>query len=150
MQQSPRSPRPAPALDLASERESGARRRPLLAHHEAGELAGLFKLFASDTRLKLLHALSRTGELCVTELASEVGMKPQAVSNQLQRLVDRRVLGCSRRGTSVYYQIIDPCVAGLLEYGLCLNDDARMRSGTASASGARRRQRRPPGGRAGR
>ena len=51
----------------------------------------LFKMLASDTRLRLLHALSRSNELCVTELADAVGMKPQAVSNQLQRLIDREI-----------------------------------------------------------
>jgi Bacterial regulatory protein, arsR family len=37
--------------------------------------------FSGGTRLRLLHALAQSGELCVGELADAVAMKPQAVSN---------------------------------------------------------------------
>jgi DNA-binding transcriptional ArsR family regulator len=80
----------------------------------------LFKVFASDSRLRLLHALVREGELCVTDLARAVEMKPQAVSNQLQRLVDRGILQARREGVNIYYQVADPCVRVLLERGVCL------------------------------
>jgi DNA-binding transcriptional ArsR family regulator len=88
---------------------------------------GVFKVLANDTRLRLLHALVRSGELCVTELAAAVAMKPQAVSNQLQRLVDRGILGSRRRGTSILYRIVDPCITSLLDLGLCLTEDAETR-----------------------
>jgi DNA-binding transcriptional ArsR family regulator len=94
--------------------------RPLISHDQAAELMRLFKVFASDTRLRLLHALVRGGELCVTDLANTVEMKPQAVSNQLQRLVDRGMVAAHRRGSHIYYRIVDPCVPVLLERGLCL------------------------------
>lgn len=94
--------------------------RALLSPQQAEELMRLFKIFASDTRLRLLHALVRQGELCVTDLAIAVEMKPQAVSNQLQRLVDRGILGSRRDGNNVYYTVVDPCVPVLLERGLCL------------------------------
>ena len=87
----------------------------------------LFKVLANDTRLRLLHALVRNGELCVTDLARAVGMTPQAVSNQLQRLIDRGILAAQRNGNSVHYRIVDPCVTNLLDYGLCLTEDARTR-----------------------
>ncbi len=103
--------------------------RPLISPAEAAELMSLFKMLASDTRLRLLHALSRSDELCVTELADAVGMKPQAVSNQLQRLVDREILGSRRNGSNIYYRIVDPCVPSLLDRGLCLLEDARERKG---------------------
>lgn len=79
--------------------------RPLLAPAEAGRLAATFKVLANDHRLRLLHALARAGELCVTDLADAVGMRPQAVSNQLQRLVDRQIVAARRDGNRVYYQI---------------------------------------------
>ena len=66
--------------------------RPLLSDEEAAALMRLFKVFSSDTRLRLLHALVRDEELCVSELADALGMRPQTVSNQLQRLVDRGIL----------------------------------------------------------
>lgn len=101
--------------------------RPLLSGPQAQGLTALFKVLASPTRLRLLHALARAGELCVTDLAETVGMKPQAVSNQLQRLVDRGILGCRRDGNRVRYRLVDPCVPGLLDEGLCLAEDAARR-----------------------
>jgi DNA-binding transcriptional ArsR family regulator len=94
--------------------------RPLINDRQAAALMRLFKVFSNDTRLRLLHALVREQELCVSDLAEALGMKPQAVSNQLQRLVDRRIVGSRRDGVNIYYRIIDPCVAVLLERGLCL------------------------------
>jgi ArsR family transcriptional regulator, lead/cadmium/zinc/bismuth-responsive transcriptional repressor len=73
--------------------------------------------------LRLLHALVSHGELCVTGLSDVLGMKPQAVSNQLQRLLDRRILASRRQGNSVYYRIVNACVTDLLDRGLCLVED---------------------------
>jgi DNA-binding transcriptional ArsR family regulator len=101
------------------------KKRPLIDLDQAGELEALFKVLANDTRLRLLHALARADELCVSELAEVVEMKPQAVSNQLQRLVDRGILGSRRSGSNVLYRIIDPCVTNLLDQGLCLLEDAK-------------------------
>lgn len=106
----------------------GVQRRPLIRPAEAAGLMALFKVLANDTRLRLLHALVRAGELCVTELAEAVAMTPQAVSNQLQRLVDRDILGARRNGNNVYYRIVDPCVPKLLDHGLCLIEEARARA----------------------
>jgi ArsR family transcriptional regulator, lead/cadmium/zinc/bismuth-responsive transcriptional repressor len=106
--------------------------RPLLDAEEADDLAAVFKVLANDSRLRLLHALERSGEICVTDLATAVDMTPQAVSNQLQRLVDRGILAARRRGNNVFYRILDPCLPSLLEVGLCLTEDARATSqGTA-------------------
>ena len=96
--------------------------RDLVSLDEAGRLARLFKIFANETRLRLLHALVRDEELCVGDLANALAMKPQAVSNQLQRLADRGILASRRDGTSIYYRIVDPCVPVLLERGLCLTE----------------------------
>lgn len=101
--------------------------RPLLTLKQANKVAGIFKILANDTRLRLLHALIQKGELCVTELATSVDMKTQAISNQLQRLTAQGILGSRRNGNNIYYQIIDPCVANLLDQGLCLTEDAQER-----------------------
>ena len=108
--------------------------RPPISDRQAWELMGLFKVLANDTRLRLLHALAKEGQLCVTELAERVGMKPQAVSNQLQRLVDRCILAARRNGNNIYYTIVDPCVTSLLDLGICLIEDSRERSATRYAT----------------
>lgn len=96
---------------------------PLLTADQAAGLAALFKILGNDTRLRLLHALHRGGEVRVIDLAAEVGMTQQSVSNQLQRLLDRGILKSRRAGTSVYYRIADPCVPALLQAGICLVED---------------------------
>jgi DNA-binding transcriptional ArsR family regulator len=53
--------------------------RPLITNEQAAGLMDLFKVLANDTRLRLLHALARSGELCVGDLAEAVAMKPQTV-----------------------------------------------------------------------
>jgi DNA-binding transcriptional ArsR family regulator len=103
--------------------------RRLLSNGSAADLSGLFKVLANDTRLRLLHALVRDGELCVSELCRQVQMKPQAVSNQLQRLADWGIVDSRRDGLQVFYRITDPCVPALLDRGLCLLADARERRG---------------------
>jgi DNA-binding transcriptional ArsR family regulator len=102
------------------------RQRPLITPGQAADLMGVFKVLANDTRLRLLHALARADELSVGDLAKVVAMKPQAVSNQLQRLADRGIVGSRRDGTSILYRIVDPCVVRLLDYGLCLSEDAEV------------------------
>ena len=98
--------------------------RELLTPQQASELRGTFKVLASETRLRLLHALERSGELRVTDLAGAVNMAPQAVSNQLQRMADRGIVAARREGSSIIYRIADPCVTALLELGLCQAEDA--------------------------
>ena len=99
--------------------------RPPLDPDEASGIAALFKVLANDTRLRLLHALARGGEVRVSDLATQIGMTQQAVSNQLQRLVDQRIVATRRDGNNVYYRIVDACVPALLELGWCLLDTTR-------------------------
>jgi DNA-binding transcriptional ArsR family regulator len=109
--------------------KASLRDRPLLTPIQAGGLAAVFKVLANDTRLRLLHALMRADELCVTDLAASIGMRPQAVSNQLQRLSDLGILAARREGNNIHYRLVDLCVSGLLEQGWCLMDEANGRPG---------------------
>jgi len=110
-------------------------KRRLLNTQEAIALGRLFKVFANDTRLRLLHALERGGELFVNDLGAQIDMAPQAVSNQLQRLADRGIVVARREGTRLYYRIADPCVAGFLDLGLCLLEET-ARNRRAQSRGA--------------
>lgn len=99
------------------------RARPLLSVEQASDLEAIYKVLANDVRLRLLHALVRAGELCVTDLAGTLDATPQAISNQLQRLADRKIVQSRRERNNVYYRIVDPCIPGLLDLGLCLLED---------------------------
>lgn len=104
--------------------------RPLLGLAESSDLARIFDVLASDTRLRLLHALVLLGDPCMSDLADAVGMKPQAVSNQLRRLVDLGILSTRRHGTHIHYRIVDPCVTKLMYHGLCLNEETHTQTHT--------------------
>lgn len=94
--------------------------RELLERPEVDELAALFSILASDTRLRILHAIARAEEASVSEIAEETGASVQSVSNHLQRMADQRIVATRRDGTRIYYRLIDPCVGGVMELGLCL------------------------------
>ena len=97
--------------------------RPPLSPEQALDLSTIFKMLANDTRLRLLHALIRKSELCVSELSEAIGMKPQAVSNQLQKLADRNVVQSRRSGNQIYYRVVDPCICNLIDRGLCFMEE---------------------------
>ncbi len=92
----------------------------LLADTSASGLADLFKVLANDNRLRILHAIHLAGEISTTDIAETVGVSQQAVSNQLQRLADQRIVHARRDGQRVLYRIVDPCVPGLMDLGVCL------------------------------
>jgi DNA-binding transcriptional ArsR family regulator len=106
----------------------------LLSPIQAGGLAAVFKVLANDTRLRLLHALVRSEELRVTELAETLGMKAQAVSNQLQRLSDLGILTSRREGNNIYYRLVDLCVRSLLDQAMCLMEEVNDRQSIPKAA----------------
>ncbi len=103
--------------------------RPLITPEQAGQLVVLFKVLGNDSRLRLLHALHRGGAVPVGELAGAVGMRPQAVSNQLQRLADRGIVSARRDGNRIFYSIADPCVPSVLDLALCLIEETAVGRG---------------------
>ena len=94
--------------------------RELIDHPEVDQLAALFRVLGNDTRLRILHTIARTGEASVSEIADAVGASAQAVSNHLQRMSDQQIVSTRRDGNRIYYRLIDPCVGGVMELGLCL------------------------------
>jgi DNA-binding transcriptional ArsR family regulator len=92
----------------------------LLPDATTGGLAELFKVLANDNRLRILHVIHLAGEISPSQIAERVGASQQSVSNQLQRLADQRIVHARRDGQRVLYRIIDPCVPGLMDLGVCL------------------------------
>ena len=101
--------------------------RRLMTERDALGMEAVFKVLANGTRLRLLHALVKSGELCVGDLAASVEMRQQAVSNQLQRMSDRGIVEARREGLQMFYRIVDPCVVELVDRGWCLTEDAAGR-----------------------
>lgn len=99
--------------------------RPLLPFVDAVKIMALFKVLANDTRIRILHHIIRSGEATVSAISKTLGLTPQAVSNQLMRLSDTRMLASRREGNNVFYRVENGCVAPLLELALCLMDEER-------------------------
>lgn len=95
----------------------------MLSFLDAVKVMALFKVLANDTRIRMLHHLVRKGEASVTDIAKTLGMKPQAVSNQLQRLSDTRMVTSRRAGNKIIYRVMNGCVAPLLDLALCLMEE---------------------------
>ncbi|MCS7082944.1 MAG: metalloregulator ArsR/SmtB family transcription factor [Bacteroidota bacterium] len=77
------------------------------------EMAGLLEAMGDRTRLKLLLSLLER-ELCVHELALLTGLSVSAVSHQLRRLRDLRLVRPRRQGRVVYYRLEDEHVGDVI------------------------------------
>jgi len=69
-----------------------------------GEASGKLKLFADETRLKILAALG-AGEINVTELCAAIGMTQPSVSHHLALLRVGGVIEPRRDGKCIFYSM---------------------------------------------
>lgn len=106
----------------------------LLSPVQATGVAAVFKVLANDTRLRILHLLCQEGEIAAGDLARRLGLKPQALSNQLTRLADLGVVAARREGIHIHYRVIDLCVSTLLEKAICLMENTGDTPGHSSRS----------------
>jgi DNA-binding transcriptional ArsR family regulator len=81
-------------------------------------LSRLFSALSDPTRLKILHALTVTKELCVCDLAALAELSVSAVSHQLRLLRDRDLVRARRDGRMVYYSVADDHIAILMGTGV--------------------------------
>jgi ArsR family transcriptional regulator len=79
-------------------------------------LANLYKMFADNTRLKILWALSNS-RMCVCDLAVLLGMTKSAVSHQLKSLRLSNLVKYVKQGKVVYYSLADSHVKGIFKQG---------------------------------
>lgn len=78
-------------------------------------LAERFKLLADVSRLRIVYALLETGELCVGDLATAVGMSESATSHQLRQLRLAGLVRSRKQGREVRYRVADTHVRLLLD-----------------------------------
>ena len=79
--------------------------KQLLQKDDLDQLADLLAMAGNATRLKMLFLIARGGELCVCDMADVMGMTVSAISHQLRKLRDRRVIESRRDGPTIYYQM---------------------------------------------
>lgn len=80
-------------------------------------MADVFKVLGDPTRLRILRVLMNQ-EVCVRDIADELGMGQSAVSHRLRILRDARLVQFRRDGKTVYYSLADAHVFTLLDVGL--------------------------------
>ena len=80
-------------------------------------LADLFSILGDPTRVRIVDVLAE-GELCVCDIATEVGISESAVSHQLRLMRGMRIVRGRRAGRCVYYTLDDQHVLDLFQQGL--------------------------------
>ena len=79
-------------------------------------LANFYKMFADNTRLKILWALS-CEDMCVCDLAALLGMSVSAISHQLRSLRLAKLVKFNKQGKVVYYSLVECHVRDIFEQG---------------------------------
>lgn len=80
------------------------------------DLANLYKMFADNTRIQILWALS-CEEMCVCDLAVLLGMTKSAISHQLKSLRLANLVKYQKQGKKVYYSLADNHVKDIFKKG---------------------------------
>ena len=81
------------------------------------ELSEMFKLFADETRLRIICAILNT-ELCVCDLCELLNLSQSAVSHQLQLLRSSKLVKYRKEGKQVYYSLEDEHVESIIKLAL--------------------------------
>ena len=81
------------------------------------ELADVFQMLASPTRLRIVEALAAQ-ELCVCDLSEAVGVSQSAVSHHLRHLRQMRLVRFRKEGRMAYYRLDDDHVTTLFQTGM--------------------------------
>lgn len=80
-------------------------------------LSEIFKLFADETRLRIICAILNT-ELCVCDLCELLGLNQSAVSHQLQLLRSSKLVKYRKEGKQVYYSLKDEHIESIIKMAL--------------------------------
>ncbi len=86
---------------------------PEILRHAADEAVSALKLLANVERMLLLCQLSQ-GEMCVSELETQLDIRQPTLSQQLGVLRTEGVVGTRRQGKNIYYSVADPSVLEIL------------------------------------
>ena len=91
-----------------------ALKRQMLADDTVLNLAATFEVLADPTRIRIIHVLSQ-GELCVCDVAHVLKMSMSAISHQLRRLRDLRLVKYRYEGRMSFYSLDDAFTKQMLE-----------------------------------
>ena len=86
----------------------------MLSETVFADAATFFKVMGDGTRFKILWALDKR-ELCVCDLASLLDMSVSAVSHQLAKLRESKLVKSRRDGKNIFYTIADDHIHMMLK-----------------------------------
>lgn len=75
------------------------------------QIEKISKALADGTRLRILAAISRTGQMNCGEIVSMRGLTPATVSHHLKILSEAGLITCRRKGQFVYSEAVPETVA---------------------------------------
>lgn len=77
-----------------------------MSFDHADEMASFYKVIGDKTRVRILYTLVNK-ECCVQEIADALNMTHSAISHQLAKLKDYRLVKSRRDGKEIYYSLDD-------------------------------------------
>lgn len=86
-------------------------------HEEIEMLSNMFKLFADNTRLRIICSILNT-ELCVCDLCELLALNQSTVSHQLQILRNAKLVKFRREGKQIYYRLQDEHIEQIISTSL--------------------------------
>ncbi len=86
-----------------------------LTSEEAFHLAKLFRVLSEPARLQMLSLIAAQPdqEVCACELVEILGLSQPTISHHLKVMYEAGLLNKERRGTWIYYQIVQDQLAAL-------------------------------------
>lgn len=86
-------------------------------NEEIENLSNMFKLFADNTRLRIICSILNT-ELCVCDLCELLDLNQSTVSHQLQILRNAKLVKYRREGKQIYYSLQDEHIEQIISTSL--------------------------------
>lgn len=86
-------------------------------NEEIENLSNMFKLFADNTRLRIICSILNT-ELCVCDLCELLELNQSTVSHQLQILRNAKLVKYRREGKQIYYSLQDEHIEQIISTSL--------------------------------
>lgn len=80
-------------------------------------LSEIFKLFADETRLRIICSLLKE-ELCVCDLCELLTLNQSTVSHQLQLLRNSKLVKYRREGKQIFYSLEDEHIERIIKMAL--------------------------------
>jgi len=86
-----------------------------LGQEDAERLAGLLKVVADPTRLRLLSLIAShpEGEICVCDLTAPLGLSQPTISHHLKVMAGAGLVEREKRGVWAYYRLVPDALGNL-------------------------------------